>query len=426
MSQLPGRPCPTCGTHVPAGQRFCSNCGTAMEVQQPGSQHGGPPPQNFPPASPVPPYAQAPAGQQQQYQQYQQYQQPQKSSPIAEALGALGLLFFLRRFRPGYRPRRQSNGCCGCLVLLVILLVVVGIPGYFYYKGHPNVINQIQNQTQSSNNSVSNGSASKTPTTSPRIITANINQQVTYAGVNITIESVQQSTAFADDNSATSGVIRVKVREVNNSGQDVVYFFHDFAQLILPDKSSVAPVNALQGGGIQNGITRENWIDFAVPTNDKIDQLTLILGTNQEAQIVIPLTGHANLSAFQTKTVNLNKPISYNHLNYTLQSATETLSIAGKQATTGMRYIILAFKVDNPSSNNLDAGSVSDYMRLMVGGITNSPMSTTLPVFVNANTTGTTGTVTFLMPANNSAYTLIFLATQGYSNVQVNTDFTIQ
>ncbi|HLH64031.1 MAG TPA: zinc ribbon domain-containing protein [Ktedonobacteraceae bacterium] len=424
MSQIPGRPCPTCGTHVPAGQRFCSNCGTAMEAQQPGSQYGGPPPQNFPPAPPVPPYAQAPAGQQQQYQQYQQ--PPQKSSLIAEALGALGLLFFLRRFRPGYRPRRQSSGCCGCLVLLIILLVFVGIPGYFYYKAHPTVINQIQNQTQSSSNNVSNGGNSSTPTTQPSIKTVNINQQVTYAGVNITIESVQQSTAFADDNSATNGVIRVKVKEVNNSGQDVLYFFHDFTQLILPDKSSVAPTNALQGGGIQNGITRENWVDFAVPTSDKIEQLTLILGTNQEAQIVIPLTGHANLSAFQARTVTLNKPITYNHLNYTLQTVTESWSIANKQASAGMRYIILAFKVDNPNSNTLDDGSVSDYMRLMAGGITNSPVSTTLPLFVNANTTGTTGTVTFLMPANNSAYTLIFLATQGYSNVQVNTDFTIQ
>lgn len=153
--------------------------------------------------------------------------------------------------------------------------------------------------------------------------------------------------------------------------------------------------------------------------------MTLVLGTSQEAQITIPLTGKANLSAFQAKTVNLNKPISYEGLNWTLQSATETLSIAGKQASAGMRYVILSFKVDNPTSSNIAIGLTNEYMRLKGGGATNSPVDTTLPLYVNANTSGATGTVSFLMPENNTAYTLIFLAVQGYSNVQVNTDFTI-
>src|SRR5437763_1506122 len=122
MSQTSGRPCPACGTTIPAGQRFCSNCGTDLEVSRPASQYGGPPPQNVPQGQPVPTYAQSPFGQQQQQQQYQQYQQPpQKSNPVAEALAALGLLFFLRRYRPGYQARRQSSGCCGCLIALIIL-----------------------------------------------------------------------------------------------------------------------------------------------------------------------------------------------------------------------------------------------------------------------------------------------------------------
>jgi hypothetical protein len=90
-----------------------------------------------------------------------------------------------------------------------------------------------------------------------------------------------------------------------------------------------------------------------------------------------------------------------------------------------MRYVILSFKVDNPTSNDIAAGATSDYMRLKAGGVTNSQVNSTLPLFVNANTTGTTGTVAFLMPENNTAYTLIFLAAQGHSNVQVTTDFKI-
>lgn len=430
MSQTPGRPCPACGTPVPAGQRFCSNCGTDLSVSGPASRYGGSSPQQMPPygqpQQQVPPYAQAPGAFGQQ--PLQPYQQPQRSNPIAEALGALGLLFFLRRYRPGYRPRRQSSGCCGCLVALVILLLIFGVPAYFYYRANPNVVHQIQSQFQNSNsntgNSVDNGNG--TPSTPITRSPVNINQSVKYDGVTFTIESVQQATSFTGDNSSTDGVVRVKYKETNNSGQDVVYFANDIYRLILPDKSSVTPANSLQGGGIQNQVSRENWVDFATPISDNTDQMTLVLGASQESQISIPLTGNANLSAFQDKMVTLNKPISYNSLNYTLRSATESFSIPGKQATTGMRYIVLSFRVDNPTSNDKPFCSPQDYMRLKAGGITTSPVNYTLPCGTNANTSGATGTVSFLVPENNTAYTLIFLAAQGYSNVQVNTDFTIQ
>src|SRR5579871_2493049 len=137
MSQSP-RTCPNCGTPAPAGQRFCSNCGNDLGMAGPASQYGGPSstqPASHPydqspyatpsspqqPLQPVQPQGQ-PANQYQSYQPNQQYQQPpQKSNGFAELLGALGLVFFMRRYRPGYRARRQSSGCCGCLFALVIL-----------------------------------------------------------------------------------------------------------------------------------------------------------------------------------------------------------------------------------------------------------------------------------------------------------------
>jgi hypothetical protein len=434
MSQASGRPCPACGTPVPAGQRFCSNCGTDLTVSGPASQYGGQSPQNYPQApygqqQQVPPYAQAPGAFGQQQQQISPYQQPpQKSNPIAEALAALGLLFFLRRYRPGYVARRQSSGCCGCLVALVILLVIFGLPAFFYYRANPNFINRFKNQVQQSSNSVNTGGV---PTTQPPITTANINQSVTYAGMNVTIVNVQQSTAFLDDSSsATSGMIRVNIKEANNGKNAANFLYSDAAHLILPDNNSVTLVNAAQSIGPASAVTRDNWLDFAVPTGDKIDQLKLVLGTSQEAQITIPLTGKADLSAFQARTVNPNKPISYGGLNWTLKSATQALSIDGKQASAGMRYVVLTFNVDNPTSGDVVIGFTDEYMRLKAGGVTNSTVTTTLPTTINANTNGVTGTVTFLMPENNTAYTLIFLATQPgsrpASNVPVNTDFKIQ
>jgi hypothetical protein len=435
--------CPNCGTPVPAGQRFCNNCGTPIEAVGPASQYGGPPPQSFPQPQPQqPPFAQSPyprpqLGQQPQYgqlPQYQQNQQPQKNSPIGEALGALGLLFLLRRYRPGYRARRQSSGCCGCLVTLVILLIVLGIPAYAVYRANPHLLQQIQqnfNNANHSNNSnngtiVNTGSNGTVPNTQPQITTAQINQSVTYAGVDTTIVSVQQSTAFIDDRStAANGMIRVNIKEANNSSSDTSYFYSDMTHLILPDKSRVAPVNESQAVGPAKTITRDNWIDFAVPTSIKINQLTLLLGTTQDAQISIPLTGNANLSAFQTKTVNQNIPINYEGLNWTLKTATSSLSIGGKQASTGMRYVVLSFNVDNHTTGGVVIGFTDEYMRLQSGANTNPALDTTLPTTINANTTGITGTVTFLMPANDTAFTLIFLARQSLGITQATTDFKI-
>jgi zinc-ribbon domain len=436
MAQSHQHYCPNCGTPATGDERFCTNCGAPMNA----------------PARPIPPpptqYPQNPQAQQQiqQVQQPGQYyqappvnqqvppyaQQPQsKQNPIVEAFAALGLLFLFRRsIRRGYtgRYQRRNSGCCGVLVAIVILGIIAAVVYNVYRSASTSFRNANLNSITSSN-----GGSSTDQTTQPSITTAKINQTVTYGGVDITVISVQQSKAFIDDSStAANGMIRVNIKEANNSGSNAGYFYSDIAHVILPDKTSVAPTNEMQPGAPANSITRDNWLDFAVPTSDKIDQLTLVLGSTRDAQISIPLTGQANLSAFQSKTVNPNIPISYGGLNWTLKTATSTLSASAKQATTGMRYVVLTFNVDNPTSGNVNIGFVSDYMRLKSGDITNNPadgINTTLPLGINANTTGVSGTVTFLMPGNDTAFTLIFLAMPSgidpHSNVQVNTNFTI-
>lgn len=449
MSQMSERHCPTCGISITADQRFCTNCGTVLEAQSPPpSQYGAQPPsQSYPYPQQTPPYAQQPQqmqpyaqqqvpsyaqSSQQQVPPYVQQQQPQNQSPIAEAFGALGLLFLLRGFGgrkyAGYRPQRQRSSCCGCLVLLVVLFLCLGVPSLYYASRTSfSSFSKSLNYSSGSSNSSNSGSV---PNTQPQITTAPINQTVTYAGVDITIVSVQQSTAFIDDSStAANGMIRVNINEANNSGSDASYFYSDMAHLILPDKNSVPPVNEKQPSPPANSNTRDNWLDFAVPTSNKIDQLTLLLGTTQEAHISIPLTGKADLSAFQTKMANPKIPISYGGLNWTLNTASSSLSIGGKQTTTGMRYVVLSFNVDNPTSGNVTITFTDEYMRLKSGDTTNPALSNTLTGTVNANTTGGGGTVTFLMPANATAFTLIFLAQHHLgdppSDIQVNTDFTI-
>lgn len=135
MAQMHEHPCPNCGTLVAADQRFCTNCGTAMESVQPSSQPSsqyygyGRAPQNYqqpPQVNPqLPSYAQLTPDQQ------------QKQNPIGDALGALGLLFLLRRSQRRYGASGARSGCCALLVVLVmigfiavIIYVVLHAHGY--------------------------------------------------------------------------------------------------------------------------------------------------------------------------------------------------------------------------------------------------------------------------------------------------------
>lgn len=443
MSQSP-RTCPNCGTPAPAGQRFCSNCGTDLGMAGPASQpsqYGGQPqsqPASHPydqspyaqPSSPQQPLQplqpmQSPPGQaaNQQYQQYQQYQQPpQKSNGFAELLGALGLVFFMRRYRPGYQARRQSSGCCGCLIALIILGFIFGIPGYLYYRQNPHFIQNLQNQIQ---HSVNSGSSGNLPAKQPAITTKKINQTVTYAGVDITIVSAQQSSAFIDDGaSAANGMIRVNIREAAGAHPGI-YSYSDVARLILPDKSQITPINEQNYGSPSAGTTRDNWFDFSVPTSDKIDQLKLLLGTDQQATITVPLTGSANLSTFQLKTSSPNVKTQYAGMTWTVTKATWSLSANGNQAVAGMAFVTLTLRVDNPSARDFIA-YWGDYARLTAGGNTSAPSSdSTLPTSVAASSSGTTGTLVFQVPSGGGSYTLLLLNTSSTPYTQASADFQI-
>lgn len=384
MSQQ-SRTCPSCGTPLVAGQRFCSNCGADVMASQVASQYSVPSQQ-------VPPYAQASYGQQPPTQQ---------NNPLAEILGALGLLFLLRRYRPGYSPRRQSSGCCGCLIALLIVAMLFGVPSYIYYSSHgSNIMQRIEQGT----------SNSTLPTKQPAITTAQINQTVTYSGVDITIVNAQQSTAFIDDDSTvTNGMLRLNIQE--KAGQKIgSYNPLTNARLMLPDKSLIAPVGEKDNSSLQSATTRSNWLDFPVASSIKVAQVTLVLGTDQEAQIILPLTGNADLQAYQPKIVNLNASTQYAGLTWTVTTAAQALSADGQQATKGMVFVTITMKIDNSTSNTFSA-YWGDYIRLKAGSTMSAPSTdSNFPLSVDPGTTGTTGTLLFSVPQGSNGYTLILLA----------------
>ena len=92
---------------------------------------------------------------------------------------------------------------------------------------------------------------------------------------------------------------------------------------------------------------------------------------------------------------------------WTLTTATAKLSDSGAQADKGKRFIVLAFNIDNPTSQDTNAYP-PDYIRLQFGGTTIAETGDAIPR-IAASTSNLTGLVAFLVPQENTSFTLILL-----------------
>jgi hypothetical protein len=336
----------------------------------------------------------------------------------------------------GYQPIAQSPpsyaipvkdssksvlGQLGCGVLVVILLIV-GLCGGLTYALYRFVSTSTTNVPNSVATTTTSGSTPQTVSAT----TAQINQTITYSSVDFAIANVQEASSFSDDSSPSSTVLlRINVTEHNTTSDTAYLNYTNQLRLILPDKSSVTPSLEKVNAPIGQAVQRTNWIDFPLSQSIPINQLTLQFGAATEAQINVPLTGSADLSQYKSKTITPNSTFQYSGVNWTLTSVTSSLSANDKQADSGMRYIVLTLKADNNSSNTFYTNA--NDMRLKAGGVTNASTNNTLPYPINAGVTGATGTITFQMPQNSSAFTFIILA-QSTANppiAQASTDFQI-
>ena len=202
----------------------------------------------------------------------------------------------------------------------------------------------------------------------PSIKTTVINATVPYAGVNIAILNAQQSQKFLNDpNSSSDGMVRLNFQERNPTDVKVVWSYATIARLLMPNKSVDVPTYENSIVTVAPGTVQKSVVDFAVPMNVTLDQLALVLGAPNEAEMVIPLVRNVDVSKYQPKTTKLNGQMLYFGLNWTLTSATSSLSIPGQQAAKGTRFVNLMLKVDNTLSQIAITGSPYQYMRLQYG-----------------------------------------------------------
>src|SRR5205807_2088261 len=354
MAQAFPPSCPHCGTPATPGQRFCSNCGRTLDagfgVPTSAASSGEHYPQvpdlstqlSTPPPPPTSSYSQPAQGspntyyppqapqnslaEQQSYQPPPAYTQPQKDASRS-VLSQIG---------------------CGVGLIILAVLAVCGGTGYLGYRWLVSTSNSVHTTTTSNtgtgNNTGSNGTVPLT--------TKNINAALTYASVDITILNAQEASSFTDDSNTSSPVLlRLNMKEHNPSANTIFLSYGENFHLILPDGTSVTPASEHDNGAVDQAVTQTSWVDFPLSSSMDISKLTLRLGGVNQVQEDIPLTGNADLSKYQAKTINPNTAFQYAGVNWTLTTVTSSFSANGKQADSGMRYIVITLKADNPTSN---------------------------------------------------------------------------
>ena len=308
---------------------------------------------------------------------------------------------------PTPAPQNKGKRRLGVVLVLLIILLVLGAGGYVAITalgGHLPGLNNTQSQ----------------------IKTTSINGTVTYAGIDITLLNVQQAQNFLNDpQSASNGMVRLNLQEQNQTGTAISWDYQTVAHLLVQGQPALAPTYVQAKGSLAPNATQTSSIDFTVANGGALNKMTFQLGARGEASILIPLAGPSNLSQYQTKTSTQKATTSYFGLNWTLTNTVAGLSIPGQQATSGMEYLTLTLKVDNPLSQLAITGSPFDYLRVKAGTQTATPISTTLPVSFATGETGKTGTATFLIPQNNSTCSLILLSQDPGGSGQTSVDFQI-
>jgi len=447
--------CTQCGTRIEPGLRFCSSCG-AIAPQQVAPTVAAAFPQSNPPYSasssspnnlpypvpssgpeqttfPNPPYAGSPGVARTEFANppsspsspsYPGYNSASTPVPPPPPTATPGNPYSSTPYYPPPAPAKKRSPLLPIIIVVLLLVIGGGSAGiYALTKGaSSNHYGQGNGSSNGGNNS--NTSSNNAPSQM-------LNLTVTYASDQMTFTQLQQASKFSDDQETTYSFNGHKnwVRLIfNENATDSSYFSYTQSfHLILPNGNVTAATNAQQYSGPQQGVQRQNWIDFGTDSTVDLSNLQLSLGASDEAVMKFPLKDNADLSAYQTKTTNPNTQFQYGSVNWTIKSITKSLYYGGKQAKTGQIYLVFGLSADNPSSN--DAFLPIDFPRLKAGpsSVQAPDYSSQLSKFdiISANSTAE-GTAVFLVtPTPDGKYTLDCQADSNFNVAEKTVDVQV-
>lgn len=445
MTQSSARRCPQCKTLVPSDQSYCHQCGSLVEVHANAptvmsrtlSSMQMPPVPSDPYSDPtqIAPWRMSTVPSDPYSKPIQGAPVPSDpysaSTPVASSLAGVSqqpaanssLPLQAALIPPLQRRAVRSLKRVGCALGITFVLLLALFSGVGYFLMH-------SISSQSTSGGGSNFDA--IPTQSP-MITTPLGETITYSSVIITLVNAQQASRFADDNSTTSGgALRLNIHEnqaapldTGGSTTDPYYGYDKTFNLVLPGGKVIDYAGIKTSSGPTGKASQDNWLDFSVSTAIKVNQLTLRLGSTNEAQMDVPLVAHANLSIYQPQVAHLTTRVPYGDTFWTLTTASKQWSNGGKQAGQGQRFLVLAVSVDNPSSSDVNAFP-PDYVRLQVGGNQLAEANDNLPTGFAAGTTGSKGLLAFLVPQDSTSFSLVLLGNgTAHASNQATLSFTL-
>jgi flagellar basal body-associated protein FliL len=297
-------------------------------------------------------------------------------------------------------PQKRSRNIALILVVLVVLIAVAAAG----YVGYTHLTPAAPTQ----------GTITTTP----------LNNTIMYAGVAITVVRAQQTTRFLDDpnvkNTNPSAMIRLTMQAQNKTNAAANIEYNRIASLVTPDGKVITPTYVKAVPGVAQSATQMGTVDFIVPANTQLAQVNVRIGATNEAQMDVPLTAHADMSKYATKTMHVSGTAAYQGLNWSVVSAKTSFSNGNQQAGKGLYFMVLTLSVDNTLTQTAIPGSPFDFLRLKVGNTTAMPQDSTLPLSYAVGATGKTGTVMFQAPQNATQLTLVFLGVNGFNQQTLN------
>jgi hypothetical protein len=248
---------------------------------------------------------------------------------------------------------------------------------------------------------------------------------VVFAGIEISIVSVDQQNKYVDDDYGDKAwTLRINVKERNVVDETAYLYYNDILRLTLPNGSNIAPQKVNGYSGIDQQVVRDNWYDFALDQKQDVTKLVLHIGEATDYQYTVPLSSNPDLSKYAAKNITPNNKVSYGGVDWTVTKVTSQYYYKSQQATAGHRYIVVTLSADNTGKDAFYPFP-NDTFRLKTPNVTQGPESSTLPSYIDAGSNGATGVVVFLIPEGDTDLTLKFLARPNDQIQEATTSFKI-
>jgi|SRR5579859_843853 len=469
--------CVNCGQPLPAGAAFCGACGARQTLVNQGAPSGienqatqlTPPP---PPASaldtdptrlsPPPPPASAfgggpaagdvyaaqyappppPGGQ----PPYSQYGGPGSGPSAPYSSGPSQQAQFAPPPPPGYAPgpppvmtpqggvapwaqpqkgggRRVAMGLIVAVVLVVLVLGGGGVLAYtLLHKNSGNTANQNNGGTHPGASPTTGAGSTPSPgtTPTPNLTGAqtlnNLNLQAIYAGVTITMMNATQFQGGpnAPVTDPTKDVLKIQ-GQFDNSVDTHDVSIDINTNVVGPDGNPYPVVNLSDSlpGTIHAQRKATGYWYFYVPHGTQISDWNVVIGSDNEAQETIPLTGaNYDASMWQETPTPIGKMVTYygGSLVATVVKVATGVWTPGYQAPKGMRFILVDLMVTNNSASSVYVGD-PEFTLLLPDG-TRHNQDSSYGYFINDALGGheskDEGYACFLVPPDKGDFQMIF------------------